>query len=153
TGYRGRVGVFEVLKIDESVRGLINAQTDGNTIDKAAVKAGMTTMLDDGGAKCRGGITSNGEVLRVTTVPGSHAEFPLSCLDTERRARERILVRPDRGRGRSPHRVSRPGAGRNSRRRRCGGGFPRNRSSLQPASRHGCHAVHPRLGTAPQGRG
>jgi general secretion pathway protein E len=68
TGYRGRVGVFEVLKIDESVRGLINAQTDGNTIDKAAVKAGMTTMLDDGVAKCRAGITSTSEVLRVTTV-------------------------------------------------------------------------------------
>src|SRR6202047_872783 len=35
TGYRGRVGVFEVLKIDESVRDLIHAQTDGNAIDKA----------------------------------------------------------------------------------------------------------------------
>jgi general secretion pathway protein E len=68
TGYRGRVGVFEVLTIDESVRGLINAQTDGNTIDRAAVQAGMTTMVDDGVAKCRAGITSPGEVLRVTTI-------------------------------------------------------------------------------------
>ncbi len=68
TGYRGRVGVFELLKIDDSVRGLINAQTDGNTIDKAAVEAGMTTMVDDGVAKCRAGITSPNEVLRVTTI-------------------------------------------------------------------------------------
>src|SRR5215470_1536912 len=68
TGYRGRVGVFEVLKIEESVRGLINAQTDGNAIDKAAVQAGMTTMVDDGVAKCRAGITSTNEVLRVTTI-------------------------------------------------------------------------------------
>jgi len=68
TGYRGRVGVFEVLKIEESVRGLINAQTDGNAIDKAAVQAGMTTMVDDGVAKCRAGITSASEVLRVTTI-------------------------------------------------------------------------------------
>jgi general secretion pathway protein E len=68
TGYRGRVGVFEVLTIDESVRGLINAQTDGNTIDHAAVQAGMTTMVDDGVAKCRAGITSPSEVLRVTTI-------------------------------------------------------------------------------------
>jgi general secretion pathway protein E len=68
TGYRGRVGVFEVLTIDESVRGLINAQTDGNTIDRAAVLAGMTTMVDDGVAKCRAGITSPSEVLRVTTI-------------------------------------------------------------------------------------
>jgi len=68
TGYRGRVGVFEVLQIDESVRGLINAQTDGNAVDKAAVEAGMTTMVDDGVAKCRAGITSANEVLRVTTI-------------------------------------------------------------------------------------
>src|SRR5579871_2810395 len=68
TGYRGRVGVFEVLMIDEGVRGLINAQTDGNTIDRAAVQAGMTTMVDDGVAKCRAGITSPSEVLRVTTI-------------------------------------------------------------------------------------
>jgi general secretion pathway protein E len=68
TGYRGRVGVFEVLTIDESVRSLINAQTDGNTIDRAAVQAGMTTMVDDGVAKCRAGITSPAEVLRVTTI-------------------------------------------------------------------------------------
>jgi general secretion pathway protein E len=68
TGYRGRVGVFEVLKIDESVRSLINAQADGNAIDKAAVQAGMTTMVDDGVAKCRAGITSANEVLRVTTI-------------------------------------------------------------------------------------
>jgi general secretion pathway protein E len=68
TGYRGRVGVFEILKIDESVRGLIHAQTDANTIDKAAVQAGMTTMVDDGVAKCRAGITSTSEVLRVTTI-------------------------------------------------------------------------------------
>src|SRR5579871_1851174 len=68
TGYRGRIGVFEVLTIDESVRGLISAQTDGNVIDKAAVQAGMTTMVDDGVAKCRAGITSASEVLRVTTI-------------------------------------------------------------------------------------
>jgi general secretion pathway protein E len=68
TGYRGRVGVFEVLKIDENVRGLINVQTDSNAIDKAAVEAGMTTMVDDGVAKCRAGMTSAAEVLRVTTI-------------------------------------------------------------------------------------
>jgi len=68
TGYRGRVGVFEVLKIDASVRGLINAQTDSTAIDKAAVAAGMTTMVDDGVAKCRAGVTSASEVLRVTTI-------------------------------------------------------------------------------------
>ena len=68
TGYRGRVGVFEVLRIDENVRGLINVDTDAVAIDKAAVDGGMTTMVDDGVAKCRAGMTSTAEVLRVTTI-------------------------------------------------------------------------------------
>src|SRR5262249_8428838 len=115
TGYRGRVGVFEVLKIDESVRGLINAQTDGNAVDRAAVEAGMTTMVDDGVAKCRAGITSAREVLRVTTIRGGNAEFPLSRDPREWRGGKRIFVGPDRGRGCPPHRVSRPDADRDGR--------------------------------------
>jgi general secretion pathway protein E len=68
TGYRGRVGVFEVLQVTEEVRHLINVQTDSVSIDKAAMQAGMTTMVEDGVAKCRAGITSPAEILRVTTI-------------------------------------------------------------------------------------
>jgi general secretion pathway protein E len=68
TGYRGRLGVFELLQIDEQIRGLITSSTDSNAIDKVAMAAGMTTMFDDGVAKCRAGVTSAAEVLRVTTV-------------------------------------------------------------------------------------
>jgi general secretion pathway protein E len=68
TGYRGRVGVFEVLEINDRVRHLIRPDTDSSTIDSAAVSAGMTTMIDDGVAKCRGGMTSPAEVLRVATI-------------------------------------------------------------------------------------
>jgi len=68
TGYRGRSGVFEVLELVEDVRGLISAHTDAGTIDKAAIRAGMTTMIDDAIAKCRAGVTSPAEVLRVTTA-------------------------------------------------------------------------------------
>jgi general secretion pathway protein E len=67
-GYRGRLGVFEVLEMSEHVRSLINAQTDSATIDKVAIRDGMTTMVDDGVAKCRSGLTSAAEVLRVTTI-------------------------------------------------------------------------------------
>ena len=67
-GYRGRVGVFEVLELTEDVRQLIRADTDSSTIDRTAVAAGMTTMIDDGVAKCRAGITSPAEVLRVATI-------------------------------------------------------------------------------------
>jgi general secretion pathway protein E len=68
TGYRGRLGVFEVLELTQAVRNLLGAHTDSATIDDAAVKAGMTTMVDDGAAKCRAGMTSAAEVLRVTTI-------------------------------------------------------------------------------------
>jgi general secretion pathway protein E len=67
-GYRGRAGVFEVLEIAGDVRNLVGAQSDANSLDEAAIKSGMTTMLDDAVAKCRAGITTVPETLRVTTV-------------------------------------------------------------------------------------
>ena len=68
TGYRGRVGVFEVLELNDELRGLIGEKTDGFKLDRAAIGAGMTTVLDDGLAKCRAGLTSPAEILRVTTT-------------------------------------------------------------------------------------
>jgi general secretion pathway protein E len=68
TGYRGRLGVFEVLELTNDIRQLIGENTDGLKIDETAIRAGMTTMLDDGLAKCRAGLTSPAEILRVTTV-------------------------------------------------------------------------------------
>jgi general secretion pathway protein E len=68
TGYRGRLGVFELLEISSELRELIGEKTDGLKIDETAIRAGMTTMLDDGIAKCRTGLTSPAEILRVTTM-------------------------------------------------------------------------------------
>jgi general secretion pathway protein E len=68
TGYRGRLGVFEILELTNEVRELIAEKTDGLKIDQTAIRAGMTTMLDDGVAKCRAGLTSPAEILRVTTA-------------------------------------------------------------------------------------
>ena len=68
TGYRGRLGVFEVLELNSELRELIGEKTDGLKIDHAAIRGGMTTMLDDGIAKCRAGLTSPAEILRVTTT-------------------------------------------------------------------------------------
>jgi general secretion pathway protein E len=68
TGYRGRNGVFEILEVTEELRRLIGEHADAVAIDNAAMQAGMTTMIDDGVAKCRGGLTSAAEVLRVTTL-------------------------------------------------------------------------------------
>src|ERR1700690_2189365 len=67
-GYRGRLGVFEILELSNDLRELIGEKTDGLKIDEMAIRAGMTTMLDDGVAKCRAGLTSPAEILRVTTM-------------------------------------------------------------------------------------
>ena len=68
TGYRGRNGVFEILDMSDEVRTLIGPQTDSHSIDSAAMRGGMTTMLEDAVAKCRAGLTTVPEVFRVTTV-------------------------------------------------------------------------------------
>jgi general secretion pathway protein E len=67
-GYRGRVGVFEVLEVAGEVRDLIRSDADSNALDAAAARAGMTTMIDDAIFKCRNGTTSVAEALRVTTI-------------------------------------------------------------------------------------
>jgi len=67
-GYRGRVGVFEVLDVTGEVRDLIGSHSESNALDAAAIKSGMTTMIDDAVAKCRNGTTSVAEALRVTTI-------------------------------------------------------------------------------------
>jgi general secretion pathway protein E len=68
TGYRGRLGVFELLELNNEIRDLIGEKTDGLKIDQAAIRDGMTTMIDDGVAKCRAGQTSPAELLRVATA-------------------------------------------------------------------------------------
>jgi general secretion pathway protein E len=68
TGYRGRAGIFELLEMTDEVRPFVRAETDASRIDEAAIRAGMTTMLDDALEKCRAGMTAAPEVLRVTSA-------------------------------------------------------------------------------------
>jgi general secretion pathway protein E len=67
-GYRGRNGVFEALELRDEVYELVGPHADARAIDLAARRSGMTTMVEDAVAKCRAGVTSAAEVLRVTTV-------------------------------------------------------------------------------------
>jgi general secretion pathway protein E len=68
TGYRGRSGIFELLELTDEVRPLVGAGADSALVESAAIRAGMTTMLDDAVEKCRAGMTAASEVLRVTSV-------------------------------------------------------------------------------------
>ena len=65
TGYRGRVGIYEVLEVRGEIRDLIVGKASSDAIRTAAIRLGMTTMLEDGFAKAGTGITSVAEVLRV----------------------------------------------------------------------------------------
>lgn len=68
TGYSGRIGVYEVLEVNKDIRKLISEKNDSDVILNAAIKEGMTTMLDDGLQKVIKGVTTIEEVLRVTKV-------------------------------------------------------------------------------------
>lgn len=67
TGYRGRIGIFEVMKFDAGLRRHIHDDVDTSELQRLAREGGMTLMLEDGLAKCKAGLTSVSEVLRVTT--------------------------------------------------------------------------------------
>ncbi len=66
TGYKGRIGIFEVLTINNSIEKLILEMAGETDIALAALEAGMITMLQDGILKAVSGITSIDEVKRVT---------------------------------------------------------------------------------------
>ncbi len=68
TGYRGRVGIYEVLGNSTEVQKLIVANATSETIQEAAINDGMVTMQLDGFIKALRGQTSVEEVLRVTSV-------------------------------------------------------------------------------------
>lgn len=67
TGYAGRVGIYEILIIDDEIREAIELQKDASAIQKIAVKNGMTTMLVDGIEKVKQGLTTIDEIIRVTS--------------------------------------------------------------------------------------
>lgn len=65
-GYKGRIGIFEVLTINEEIEKLIGAMAGETEYAVAAMEAGMITMLQDGILKAIAGVTSIDEVERVT---------------------------------------------------------------------------------------
>jgi general secretion pathway protein E len=66
TGYRGRIGIHELLIVDDDVRSLIMKNSDAATIRRDATSRGMPTLRDDGTRKVLEGLTTIEEVMRVT---------------------------------------------------------------------------------------
>ncbi|NMA46026.1 MAG: Flp pilus assembly complex ATPase component TadA [Lentisphaerae bacterium] len=65
-GYRGRIGVYEIFILDESVHNLIYQRADASVIRRRAMQLGMRTLREDGFRKAAAGITTIPEVLRIT---------------------------------------------------------------------------------------
>jgi len=68
TGYLDRMGIFELLTVDEAIRDCIQTRAKSSAVKDAAVAAGMGTLRQDGIAKLLAGLTTATEVLRVTQV-------------------------------------------------------------------------------------
>lgn len=66
TGYKGRVGIFEVLPVTNSIGRMMMENVPDSEIDKVAVEEGMITIIQDGYLKALEGITTIEEVLRVS---------------------------------------------------------------------------------------
>jgi len=65
TGFKGRLGVFELLTVDSTIRGLINQRATADRIKLAAQNGGMVSLRDAGEAFAAQGVTSLAEVGRV----------------------------------------------------------------------------------------
>ena len=65
TGYLGRIGIFEILEISESIKKLVMEKAPATQIKKEAQKLGMIAMIEDGLEKVERGITTLDEILRA----------------------------------------------------------------------------------------
>ncbi len=75
TGYQGRVGIFELMLVDDAVRERITQTSDAKTIKKVAVERGMQPLRVDGARKVLEGTTSIEEILRATEEEGVLAQI------------------------------------------------------------------------------
>jgi len=67
TGYRGRIGVFQLMMMNEELEALAARKASREEISRCAMNAGMRTLWDDGLAKVRAGLTSVEELSRITS--------------------------------------------------------------------------------------
>jgi type IV pilus assembly protein PilB len=66
TGYKGRLGLYEVMPMREEVKELILSRASTTEIKKEAIRLGMKTLRQSGISKVRNGLTTIEEVLRTT---------------------------------------------------------------------------------------
>lgn len=88
TGYRGRIGIYEVMRVTDKLRRLIASRASEDTLRDAALAGGMVSLGEDGLSKVKSGQTTAEELLRVVTevremralCPGCSAAVALDFL-------------------------------------------------------------------------
>lgn len=85
TGYRERVGIFELLSIDAAIREKIQRRVNATEIRKAAISSGMRLLREDGIDKIKAGVTTVDEVARVAMkIEGDQYTHKYDTLKTKR---------------------------------------------------------------------
>ncbi|MBI2188845.1 MAG: Flp pilus assembly complex ATPase component TadA [Acidobacteria bacterium] len=129
TGYRGRVGIYEIMTVTDDLRRLIAQRGAEAQLREAALASGMISLGEDGLLKVKAGITTPQELLRVVTE-----------------VRETRLLCPDCGTRVAPDFTACPECGR-----RVGGGCPHCRRPIQPEWKY-CPYCAKNTDAAPGGR-
>ncbi len=93
TGYKGRVGLYELMEVTDEVAKAINAAVPEDQLRKLAVQEGMKTLRDAGLIKVRQGATSLEEVLKKTTITKEALPAYLVNPDVERYEDKDVIIR------------------------------------------------------------
>lgn len=93
TGYKGRLGLYELMAITEEVAKAINASVPENQLRKIAIQEGMVTLRDAGLEKIRQGLTSINEILKKTTVTKEALPAYLVNPDIEHYEDKDVIIR------------------------------------------------------------
>jgi type II secretory ATPase GspE/PulE/Tfp pilus assembly ATPase PilB-like protein len=79
TGYRGRIAIYEVMRVGEKVRRHVSQRAGEDTLRESALAAGMASLGEDGLAKVKSGVTTAEELLRVVTEVREMRTFCPGC--------------------------------------------------------------------------
>ena len=86
TGYYGRTAIYEILEMNESIRGMLTGKARTEHIKQAAIKNGMVTLRQNGWQYVAAGITTPAEVMFVTakddfvSIPAARIGVPAGAV-------------------------------------------------------------------------
>jgi type IV pilus assembly protein PilB len=92
-GYKGRVGLYELMEVTDEVAKAINANVPEDQLRKTAIQEGMVTLRDSGLTKIREGVTSVEEILKRTTITKEALPAYLVNPDVEKYEDKDVIIR------------------------------------------------------------